>query len=154
MKFRVRTWRQYWQLQSCLSLCQALYVADIKYGLHSLSVAVCKQGEGLKGAQHLEAVRMKVREQREAMAATSKELRRLKKTLKTYEVVEQYTTYAADVHTAHCTQEVHQPLTITKLWQVICGVSVVSCSFRDVQSADYIMGSGIPCMISDSTSSG
>lgn len=45
------------------------------------------QGEGWKGAQHLEAVRMKVREQREAMTATSKELRRLKKTLKTYEVM-------------------------------------------------------------------
>lgn len=45
------------------------------------------QGEGWKGAQHLEAVRMKVREQREAMAATNKELRRLKKTLKTYEVM-------------------------------------------------------------------
>ena len=46
----------------------------------------CKQGEGWKGAQHLEAVRLKVREQRDAMAATNKELRRLKKTLKTYEV--------------------------------------------------------------------
>ena len=44
------------------------------------------QGEGWKGAQHLEAVRIKVREQRETMAATHKELRRLKKTLKTYEV--------------------------------------------------------------------
>ena len=119
-------------LQSCVSLCQALYVIDTKHNLHLQSLAVCKQGEGLKGAQHLEAVRMKVREQREAMAATSKELRRLKKTLKTYEVVKQCTMHAADVHTAHCMQEVYCLLTMTKLWQMVCVMSVVFCSSRGV----------------------
>ncbi len=37
--------------------------------------------------QHLEAVRLRVREQKELLAGTNKELKRLRKTLKTYEVI-------------------------------------------------------------------
>jgi len=37
--------------------------------------------------QHLEAVRLRVREQKELLAGTNKELKRLRKTLKTYEVL-------------------------------------------------------------------
>lgn len=40
----------------------------------------------MKGGQHLEAVRLRVREQRELLAGANKELRRLKKTFKTFEV--------------------------------------------------------------------
>lgn len=36
--------------------------------------------------QHLEAVRLRVREQKELLTGANKELRRLKKTLKTFEV--------------------------------------------------------------------
>lgn len=40
----------------------------------------------MKGVQHLEAVRLRVREQKELLTGANKELRRLKKTLKTFEV--------------------------------------------------------------------
>ena len=40
----------------------------------------------MRGAQHLEAVRLRVREQKELLTGANKELRRLKKTLKTFEV--------------------------------------------------------------------
>ncbi len=40
----------------------------------------------MRGVQHLEAVRLRVREQKELLAGTNKELKRLRKTLKTYEV--------------------------------------------------------------------
>jgi len=41
----------------------------------------------VRGVQHLEAVRLRVREQKELLAGTNKELKRLRKTLKTYEVI-------------------------------------------------------------------
>lgn len=44
------------------------------------------QEEGARGVHHLEAVRLRVREQKELLAGANKELRRLKKTLKTFEV--------------------------------------------------------------------
>lgn len=44
------------------------------------------QEEGARGAQHVEAVRLRVREQKELLTCANKELRRLRKTLKTYEV--------------------------------------------------------------------
>ena len=40
----------------------------------------------MRGRQHLEAVRLRVREQKELLTGANKELRRLKKTLKTFEV--------------------------------------------------------------------
>ncbi|KAA6429984.1 MAG: DAZ interacting 1-like [Trebouxia sp. A1-2] len=43
--------------------------------------------EGVRGVQHLEAVRLRVREQKELLAGTNKELKRLRKTLKTYELL-------------------------------------------------------------------
>ncbi|KAL0030805.1 hypothetical protein WJX77_007386 [Trebouxia sp. C0004] len=43
--------------------------------------------EGVRGAQHLEAVRLRVCEQKELLAGTNKELKRLRKTLKTYELL-------------------------------------------------------------------
>lgn len=45
------------------------------------------QEEGLRGVQHLEAVRLRVREQKELLSAANKELRCLKKTVKAFEVL-------------------------------------------------------------------
>ena len=44
------------------------------------------QDEGLRGSHHLEAVRLRVREQKELLSAANKELRCLKKTVKAFEV--------------------------------------------------------------------
>ena len=51
------------------------------------------QDEGTRGVQHLEAVRLRVREQKELLAGANKEMKRLRKTLKTYEVLTLYHVY-------------------------------------------------------------
>ena len=48
------------------------------------------QDEGTRGVQHLEAVRLRVREQKELLSGANKEMKRLRKTLKTYEVLTLY----------------------------------------------------------------
>lgn len=59
------------------------------------------QDEGTRGVQHLEAVRLRVREQKELLAGANKEMKRLRKTLKTYEVLTLYHMHAYQPASPH-----------------------------------------------------
>lgn len=75
----------------------------------------------MRGAQHLEAVRLRVKEQKELLTGANKELRRLKKTLKTFEVhtSSQWFQTSSGALCSHFASKCHQSCA----WRIVTAVA-------------------------------